>query len=678
MTIYQVLGITEEASIDEVRAAYSKKLKDIDMSKNIEDYRELREAYNKILKILNKRETYLYQEVTTLKKPNVTVQKKTPNIENSSKTPLTKSTDKKITTLIEKKQERPIEAPVETHQTDFPEQLAKFILNKTFYNDTTGWTFLISPYLNGTNETREIVVTTIKVYLLRNHKLLDDRTRLELIHLCKITEEDYDTGEDKRIFREKIKKENFLNYDFFDKISKDFRNQYFKGRYQLHEFIQVDDSEEVILQTDINDLKQLSVPDDDDLFYFFSLYELIDSSSPNFSEVRKNLNTIQQDKYRHDVEVLSTYTTALEGKKHHNINKSSVDSLSWASENIKIKLVNQLNKATLAKEKVEKKQSRVVKKKSLKNIGEKEHSFSLKKIPYFIFGFLILLSVGSSILEEVPFPSSDNEELVDNGSDDQSNAEMLKYKIENRKNNLSLNYQIYDYLFVDTPISKENNPSFSDELITSIEKFKEDNKTAFEKLNINSIDEMRKKSHEVHYFTEDNQLISYTTFTDYTDFSIKTTVDKDNVITKMEAVKPEYLPKNMTLGTYDTVKFFKEELVSNYDRLDRYLSNLSELHETYLTENAYDMLQEMDEDMYNSLSKFSFNAPILLNTTDSDNEILALYYDKQFLFIELNQENKIETFYSELFENMPEELLKQAEKIDTDQIDYDPWQFQLG
>lgn len=42
MKIYDILGVNPNASINEIRQAYQQKLKQIDMSKNINEYQDLR------------------------------------------------------------------------------------------------------------------------------------------------------------------------------------------------------------------------------------------------------------------------------------------------------------------------------------------------------------------------------------------------------------------------------------------------------------------------------------------------------------------------------------------------------------------------------------------------------------------------------------------------------------
>lgn len=674
MTIYQILGVNEDVTIDEVRAAYAKKLKNIDMSKNIEDYRELREAYNKILKILNSRETYHYEDIHSYSniKKEVNIPSSTSRISSIKKEQIKQEDNQKS---VKEEPLKKMDALNETPKTSsLPENLSQFVSHKSFYNDLTGWSNLLTPFLN---ESKEQTKTTIKLFLLQNYKLLEDHTRLHLIHLCDITEQDYDSGEDKRLFREKIKQENFLNYDFFEKINKDYRNQYFKSRYQLHDFIQVDDSEVSVLITDIKDLKSFQFQDDD-LLYFFSVYDLIENTSPNFSEIMSNFNKISHDKYRHDIEILTTYTHVLEGKINSRITKADIESLSWVSTTVKLKLIKQLQKKETPPDKNQRNShvKRVNKNKKKKEKKETDSSF-LKKIPSLIFGGIILVSIASSVLEDTSF-FSNNDDDITSVSSEEDRTELLNYKNENRQSNLSLNYKIYSYLFEDANIVTNKSASFTDSVIAELEQFKKDNLTSIQNLNITNVSDMKKVAHETHYFSDNQQMISYTTFDHNKDFSIKTTFNKDNIMTKLEAINAENLPENLSLGTYDATKFFKEDLINNYDQLERYLSDLDKLHETYLTDNAYKMLQNMDEDMYYTISNFTFNTPTLLEIPNSDKKIIALTYNREFLFIELNNENKIDTFYSSMFESTPEDVLKQAEKINMEQSENDPWQFELG
>lgn len=65
MKIYDILGVSPNASIDEIRQAYQQKLKQIDMSKNINEYQDLREAYNLALKQIRTNETIPEEVIST-------------------------------------------------------------------------------------------------------------------------------------------------------------------------------------------------------------------------------------------------------------------------------------------------------------------------------------------------------------------------------------------------------------------------------------------------------------------------------------------------------------------------------------------------------------------------------------------------------------------------------------
>lgn len=78
--------------------------------------------------------------------------------------------------------------------------------------------------------------------------------------------------------------------------------------------------------------------------------------------------------------------------------------------------------------------------------------------------------------------------------------------------------------------------------------------------------------------------------------------------------------------------------------MDNYLIDLEKLYNTYLTDELYEKITQIDEEQFMYLSEFGFSKPHLLAIPNK--EVLVLTnFDDEFLFLELNDELKIETIY---------------------------------
>ena len=694
MDHYKILGIDEKATIDEVRAAYAKKLKNIDMSRNLKDYQELRKAYNDILKTINNRETYSFQDSTP--KTKVVIQKNETVIESNKPTTIKEEISKNFesTTQIDesKRNEKPTQIEIEPLKnkinqiieekkktevkkrnakkdplpkreaptSHFIEDMTTYLAQKNFYNDGHGWSNLLSPYLNQSEDIKNHVQTVMKVYLIENYSLLDDKTRQEIIKLCELTERDYDTDQDKTIFKKRVVKENYLNYDIFNHVDKNSRNQYFKLRYKFHDYIQVENSHTSIPVTDLNEVASMSYLDDD-FIYLNSLCLLLEDAEPKTKEIKLLLAKITSDKYHHDVEVLSDYLNFLEGKRNFIIASADIISLSWVSEDTKEKIISQMKifktKKIVPEQNQKKNTNRTQGKKQVKNQSGKISKIIFSTILVVVALIFIFMNFFDEMnVEETP---EINQNII--------------YRKEERETRENINHSLFSYLF---SINDELNNSLfiSNDALKKLDTLKK------EYADILDYSEEYPSPEPMgsRYISDENQLDVYVSFDLLEDFYLKMTVNQKNEIVDVAKVEADSI-NFQHIGPLDATQYFFEDISEDYHDLSLYHESLSQLYETYMTDSLYSDLEDMTEDELDYLDSFGFSLPLVIKpeSIETPSYVIA-NEDGELLFIEFNAENKINHLYSDYFGNIPDNYLESLETKSPLGFIKNPWRYIIG
>ncbi|MFY8331190.1 hypothetical protein [Vagococcus carniphilus] len=713
MDHYKILGIDEKATIDEVRAAYAKKLKNIDMSRNLKDYQELRKAYNDILKTINNRETYSFQDSTP--KSKVDIQKNETVIESNKPTTIKEEISKNVesTTQIDesKRNEKPTQIEIEPLKnkinqiieekkktevkkrnakkdplpkreaptSHFIEDMTTYLAQKNFYNDGHGWSNLLSPYLHQSEDIKNHVQTVMKVYLIENYSLLDDKTRQEIIKLCELTERNYDTDQDKTIFKKRVVKENYLNYDIFNHVDKNSRNQYFKLRYKFHDYIQVENSHTSIPVTDLNEVSSMSYLDDD-FIYLNSLCLLLEDAEPKTKEIKLLLAKITSDKYHHDVKVLSDYLNFLEGKRNFVIASADIISLSWVSEDTKEKIISQMKIFKTKKIVPEQNQKRNTNRIQGKKQVEKKAKKKFKKIFAIILVVVPIFFVLISSLDEVDSNKNsqqDNDEVSkfqkEKGEKERRN-DYIKIRKEEREEREKINYQLFRYLFSSKEQLHED-VYISDEALEKLNTLKKDYENTLDY----STEISRPKPTGSRYLSDDNQLVVYVSFDLLDDFYLKLTVDKQNKIVDIEKIEEDNLTYLENIGTYDSIEYFFKDINRRYDGVEAFKEELNQLYDTYMTESMYNSLENITESDLEYLDTFGYSYPLVIKPENVKTHAVVLANQKgEVLFIEFNEENKINQLYSDYFENVPDNYTKSIEDKSPLGFIKKTWRYDVG
>lgn len=654
MDIYSILGISEEASIDDIRLAYSTKLKTIDMSKNIEEYQNLRAAYNEALKVVN---NHYYQSKNDIKTElNATVKKTT----TTATSPLISEK--------EEAQKKPVKTsthPISSEKEVFTHDLALFLAEKTYFNNPSDWHTLISSVLS-TNE-KESALTTIKVFLLENYMLLDDRTRHEMINLCDFSESSFNSTEDIVTFRERINQENFLDYDCYAFMPSGIREDYFKLRYQLHQSIQVADSPFLLSEVKMNQLIDYPYKDDD-LLFLLSVSGLLNQTKLTNQGIKNYLSKIHSDKYIHDVKILKKYASFLNKDTPITLSNAEIIGLTWVSEATKEQLMTQIRKV---------KQDNKPKKISKRTLPYPPSMETKSHKPFNIWkGIAIFIVVLISSLFVVSIISPNTGEIDFENSSEDSNQENneIDYFLKARPNNIRLNYELYNYLFLSEDVLSEPPIGFTEDSLKEINNIKKNNAQDIEK--IGKLDPYSEAS-EAHYLTENNAVISFISFKEVENFNLKVTINAKNTINQVQVINSSEMPKNKSFGTLDAATFFFEDIAIKHDRLDDYKADLEQLYSLYLTEDCYDLLLSMDDDAFTYLSTFSYTKPYLLKVKEQTIIVFTGYSD-QLIFMDLDDNFKISHLYADYFEKAPEEYLEAVKKLKINKEDANPWAISLG
>ena len=663
MTIYDILGIEPTATIDDIRLAYQQKLKAIDMSRNIEEYQTLRDAYNQALKNSHNNQPTdsldikLPEEKPIILEDEVILKKEEPTIE-----PVKEEQTVEFEKVVEKIEDNEVE-------NVFVDDFKLFIKEKSYYNNPSAWENLLSPFFIDRK-----IQQIIKSFLLKHHMLLDDKTRFQLLHLVNLTELDFTSEDQKLVFTNHIHVNNFLIFDFYSYIPKDSRDQYFSKRYQLYRFIQTDDNSVEMGINEVNLLNKTNYQDDD-LSYLISIYSLIHPGFLPIEEIKEKLEEITLDKYLHDKEILIKYLNLLEDNQSQMVTNADIISLSWVSDSVKETLMSRLKEIRLSLSKPETPKRNTIPKKEQPIKPYKPFNFWK-----FIAGFFIIISI---IFGVIGFMYTDNSDdsisFIDNfidWEDDEGFDEYyndVEYKEANRETNVKVNYDVYNWLVSDEEIDADFS-NIREDVFVYLDKIKENNEAELVQLNV---DDLFEDIHETHDLTNKDTVITYTSFENSETLYLKTTTNNLNEITKIETIKKEEMPKNNSLGNLDATLFFMDDLTTYFDDLDSYLLDLEELYDKYLTEELYEKLMQIDEEQYSYLTEFAYAKPYLISSNEKT-VLLLTNFEDDFLFLELNDELKINTIYFDFFEDIPDEYLQKANSLSEDFNTDNPWSYELG
>ena len=674
MNIYERLGIQKEASIEEIRHAYQKKLKEIDMLRDLVGYQALRAAYNQALRNVHQLEI----NGSTNSQAAPTKQIKETTIPTIKEEPIPlkveqPKTVKKSTTLKEPKEETSTPSKLTASPT-----FSEFLAEKNYYSDYSLWNKFLTHFSPVSEQEKKALHQEIQSFLMSNYALLSDSVRFNLIEYIDLRSNDFSAEEDKKLFSQKVTQNNFLDFDFFNYIPKDNRDHYFKQRYHLYETIQKKDE---LVPMPVNVINQMKLTNyqDDDLNYLLSVYSLVFPPLLTTQEMRERLEDIKGDKYQHDITVYQKMLDLLDNPSVPVISNVDIIGLTWVTDTVKENLmtrVKAIRRTQTHHDAINNKKT--VSPKRKKTTTSQENKFSWLK--YLGIG-IVVITLGINFLSDSPsdnpFDDFDTGVYDIEDEEDYNEFQEVDYKLEERQSNVKLNWDMYYFLFYNEDFD-EDFVNISLDTQIAMTEFREAHQAELETI---GSEDWLTGIKETHYLTDEQTVTTYVTFEDSDFFNLEIVTDNTNQIIQFKSVDKQTIPDTLSLGNLDAALFFSADTTLYYDDKEGYLTDLSELYPDYMTEELYQKIVDLDEQAFSRLSEFNTSRPYLLEGDDIQSPVLLLTnYDEDHLFLVLDENNQLSEFYDTAMDEIPEEYQSALEKIDIDweTIMENPWLYELG
>lgn len=172
------------------------------------------------------------------------------------------------------------------------------------------------------------------------------------------------------------------------------------------------------------------------------------------------------------------------------------------------------------------------------------------------------------------------------------------------------------------------------------------------------------------YLTADNKLTVLIADPAHENQFLKKVYNRDNELETSEWITSEEALDNNQFGTFDTLAFFLEDLASINDGKESYLGVLSEVGQDYFSEDGMqEYIDKLTERQLKKMSGFTLSNGYLIQ----DKTILVLNPDERSLYLELDEENKIDKIYGEGFRHAPEIFLLMSMDILASPFESNPW-----
>lgn len=609
MTIYQILGIEAGASKKEIKRAYAQKVKQLDLSKDMEAYQVLRKAYDVALSIQGSPE----------------IRPEFQSVPDEAVTQEEISLTDDVMQIVELKK-------------SLNQLLRETMTQEAYFDDQALWEDLLRPFLNESlqqyEETRERMI----YFLVENHYLLSDEVKKSITTLCELTEEDWQAYYGYWDYRY-VLAENHLRFADYQNIPKGQRETYYHYRYQIYHFLSDDQPENASIRSIVEKAKDFSYLDDD-LLYLLALYYLGQSKekiSESSSLILNLLSRIEGTQYRQDCEKFARFTQYLNGEKVTKLTYAEIKELEWTSERLKRYWVSLLypNKAT-----------------------KEVKAASTKSSPSWQFIWVAIAILGLIVRVGGMTSTQSNQQIkpVDQEIMRKIQSESL---IDNARKFRSL--KVHGGLrFFDDLFEKEGTAGtdsqwkedFSDEGYAAYLAFKQNNQEQIKQIKLSSY-----LDREIFHSFADQGSIVQVRFQQLPDFTLAVFLNWQEQITNLA-----FQPDDLTLsspGSYTAYDYFRRDLNQYGLPSETYLKVLSDLGADYFSEELRTemILVAEDEDKLIELRGF-VNQPGYLFR--SEQLVLALKKEEDILFIEFNEREKLAQIYGGSFAEAPQAYMDQV------------------
>lgn len=611
MTIYQILGIAEDASKKAIKQAYAKKVKQLDLSKEIDEYQELRKAYELALSI------QAHQEVSPIADVDTREMVVEEIIEINDRV-----TDDQVTVV---------------YPEDFNSQLRALIEQEAYFNDAVLWENLLKPYLNGSLQAYEETRQRMVHYLIENHYLLSFEVKAHITSLCELTEEDWYAYFGHHDYQALLA-DNHLRFDGYENLLIEQRETYYYYRYLLYRYLFQGEGEASIHSV-AEKAKAFSYLDDD-LLYLMALYYLGQSKEgirDSHTLIVNLLSRIKGSRYRHDCDLLAQLTQSFTSSDISKLSYTEIKGLEWAPDRLKRYWVSLLypNKAT--------------KTVNLYEPSKRKNSWVFGWVALIVVGVIFKLGLNGSHQSNVPVKKIDqqiiqriqNETMIDN----------TKVFRELRRGK--------QFLFFDDLFQNESSELRDSELK---EEFSEDGYQSYLLLKATNQDQLEQLKHNSgldressHDFQAHGSLVRVQ-FTSLPDWILEVRLNWEEEITNIVFQPSGETQGGPSLGSYAAYDYFRSDL-RQYGRSDHYLKVMEVLGQDYVTEELRSEMALMAEDQekLDEVIDFVNQEGSVLSDTPL---VLGFKKNEEVLFIEFNEQGKMAHFYGGSFTAPSEDYLE--------------------
>ena len=287
MEIFQLLGIEKTDDTKEIKRAYAKKLKTLDLEKEPILYQELRTAYKAALSYAKNHqedEDNLF-ELEEPKLDEVVIEK-----------PID----------LEGWQFDEVE-PQPQIRNSFQDKWNQFIDKGTYFSSVLDWKAFLFQAENSSLDDFIELKKKVRMFLNTNYGILSDDVRDIIVKILNLEEEYQNDYFNYNFFKDRIVKKKFLDFDCYTRIEKSERQNYFELRNQLYQWLNEKNGERptsFIGTPEMNEITQLSYLDDD--FYFLLacayLFEDKEKLPMFYSQINNQyLDKITNKKYQQDI-----------------------------------------------------------------------------------------------------------------------------------------------------------------------------------------------------------------------------------------------------------------------------------------------------------------------------------------------------------------------------------------
>lgn len=616
MTIYQRLGIEQEATKKEIKRAYAIKIKQLDLSQDIEAYQLLREAYEEAIKGLTMTDAnqYVFAERE--------VSYESDDLRGQPETVL------------------PIKSVI-----NFRQDLDEVIHQQAYYDDGVLWERLLSPYLEESLQLFTDTRTVVKLFLSENYYLLSQPTKEKIMALCELSAEDW--YHDGFGIGEAVLKVNPLSFKEFDCI-KQKRERYYYLRQQLYTYLHDPYYEGMSVGFIMAEVKGFQFLDDDFL-YLHVLLCLGQSKSAiksTFNLINNYISRIKGEKYQKDCETLLTIANYCAGDQTIRVSYLAIKELEWAPKRIKSSLI------VLIKVRENGPVQEPVKEDKLANFNWRALLFCL----FVVMGLFRVVMYQTNRPAKIDSTIQLKQDVL---KETETENEEIQMKLDLRKDGQVEFTMVVSDLFSKTEGQEESvKKYFTEKGYVNYLEVKAD----YHAENVEREDSLIFGSSFSSSLINNDVRVTSVQFNEFADSSSSLAI-YSNREGKIEKINLTQTKASKLPGSYTGYTYFRYDL-GIYNETETYLEMIRTLGRDYLSESfimEMTALISRNEDSLLEIRSFMYRNFYVLPL---EQKVLAIKKEEEVIFIEFDQNEKINRIYGSVFPEAPAVYLNKVKSVD--------------